>query len=187
MVDPAIFRQRDRPRRSRPLLRVTLGEVLRRRRLEQGRTLADVARIARVSMPYLSELERGRKEASSEILAALCEALRIELPDLLAEVRSDLVHGRDHRQPVLRLDSIRAGRLPSQVRDGPGDLASAPDAQGGQTDMRPGLSHPLPGPAGPLPGPGDALPGTLPAPGDMLQDLSRAIRGSGDVMCRLAA
>ncbi len=163
MVDPAIFRQRDRPRRSRPLLRTTLGEVLRRTRLEQGRTLADVARIARVSMPYLSELERGRKEASSEILAAICEALRIELPDLLAEVRSDLVHGRDHRQPVLRLDSIRGGRLPSQVRDGPGD------------------------PAGTLPGPSDTLPDALSAPGDTLQDLSRAIGGSGDVVCRLAA
>ena len=58
-----------------PLLRTTVGEVLRRLRLEQGRTLADVASAAKVSMPYLSELERGRKEASSEILAAICTAL----------------------------------------------------------------------------------------------------------------
>jgi transcriptional regulator with XRE-family HTH domain len=183
MADPAVFRQRDRPRRSRPLLRTTLGEVLRRTRLEQSRTLADVARIARVSMPYLSELERGRKEASSEILAAICEALRIELPDLLAEVRNDLVHGRDHRQPVLRLDSIRGGRLPSQVSDGHGDPGGAPDALGSPSDMLPGPSHPLPDPAGTLPGPSD----TLSAPGDTLRDLSRAIRGSGDVVCRLAA
>ena len=64
--------------------------MLRRSRLEQRRTLADVARDARVSVPYLSEVERGRKEASSEVLAAVCDALRIELSDLLAEVGRDL-------------------------------------------------------------------------------------------------
>ena len=63
---------------AQPLLRTTLGYLLRRARWEQNRTLADVARAARVSLPYLSELERGRKEASSEILAAVCGALRIE-------------------------------------------------------------------------------------------------------------
>ena len=76
--------------RATPLLRTMVGDVLRRMRHEQGRTLADVARAARVSMPYLSEVERGRKEASSEILAALCGALDIELGDLLAEVGRDL-------------------------------------------------------------------------------------------------
>ena len=81
-------------RRPRPLLRTTLGEVLRRTRLEQGRTLSDVAHAARVSMPYLSEVERGRKEASSEVLAAVCEALRIELSDVLTEVGRDLAQER---------------------------------------------------------------------------------------------
>ena len=57
----------------------------------QRRTLADVAREARVSTQYLSELERGRKEASSEVLAALCRALRLDLTDLLAEVRDDVL------------------------------------------------------------------------------------------------
>jgi hypothetical protein len=57
---------RREPDRPQPLLRTALGTVLRRIRLEQGRTLAAVARVARVSMPYLSELERGRKEASSD-------------------------------------------------------------------------------------------------------------------------
>lgn len=95
-----IFEPRPRPR---PLLRTTLGEVLRRTRLDQGRTLADVAQSARVSMPYLSELERGRKEASSEILAALCDALGLELSELLAEVRRDLV--LDREAVVIRLDS----------------------------------------------------------------------------------
>ena len=74
----------------RPLLRTTLGDVLRRIRLDQGRTLADVAAAGRISMQYLSELERGLKEASSEILAAICDALEVDLPDVLAEVGRDL-------------------------------------------------------------------------------------------------
>src|SRR6202451_796216 len=85
MLHPLVGSQEERDRPARPLLRTTLGEVLRRRRLEQGRTLADVARAATVSMQYLSELERGRKEASSEVLAAICDALEAELPDVLAE------------------------------------------------------------------------------------------------------
>jgi transcriptional regulator with XRE-family HTH domain len=91
-------------RRSRPLLRRLVGDVLRRNRLEQRRTLADVARNARVSKPYLSEVERGRKEASSEVLAAVCDALRIDLSDLLAEVGRDLMKDR---APVIRLDTAR--------------------------------------------------------------------------------
>ena len=87
--------------RPRPLLRTMLGDVLRRTRLEQGRTLADVARAARVSMPYLSEVERGRKEVSSEILAAICDALRIDLADLLAEVGSDLAGAARRARPRL--------------------------------------------------------------------------------------
>ncbi|MDP9791810.1 transcriptional regulator with XRE-family HTH domain [Catenuloplanes nepalensis] len=73
-----------------PLLRRIIGSVLRRLRLAQGRTLQDVARDADVSLPYLSEIERGRKEASSEILAAICRALGIGLGDLLDEARREL-------------------------------------------------------------------------------------------------
>src|SRR6476646_8488780 len=90
----------------RPLLRTKLGGVLRRRRLAQGRTLADVARAAKVSMPYLSEVERGRKEASSEVLAAVCDALRIELADLVATTGRDLVDDSNRRTRVLRLEAI---------------------------------------------------------------------------------
>jgi transcriptional regulator with XRE-family HTH domain len=79
------------PNGRRPLLRKLVGDVLRRHRREQQRTLADVAQDARVSVQYLSEIERGRKEASSEVLGAVCGALRIELADLLAAVRHDLV------------------------------------------------------------------------------------------------
>ena len=50
-------------------------------------------------MPYLSELERGRKEASSEVLAAICDALRIDLSDLLAEVARDLAADRARAAP----------------------------------------------------------------------------------------
>ncbi|MBG0567221.1 helix-turn-helix domain-containing protein [Actinoplanes aureus] len=93
--------------RPRPLLRTLLGEVLRRRRLEQERTLAEVARDACVSVQYLSEVERGRKEASSEIVAAVCDSLGIGLADLLAEVGRDLTV---HRAPVLRLETARLRR-----------------------------------------------------------------------------
>ncbi len=99
--------------RPRPLLRTTIGEVLRRTRRAQGRTLADVSRAARVSVPYLSELERGRKEASSEVLAAICDALRIDLPELLAVVGRELAGKR--AATVIRLDSVRGGAAASPV------------------------------------------------------------------------
>jgi transcriptional regulator with XRE-family HTH domain len=67
--------------------------VLRRERLAQGRTLKEVAEAARISMPYLSELERGRKEASSEVLAAAARALGLSLGDLLVRVHSHLASG----------------------------------------------------------------------------------------------
>src|SRR5438270_4547121 len=72
------------------LFRRLLGDVLRRHRQRQGRTLRDVAAAARISLGYLSEVERGRKEASSELLASLCEALGISLADVLAEVSTDI-------------------------------------------------------------------------------------------------
>jgi transcriptional regulator with XRE-family HTH domain len=67
-----------------------VGDVLRRERLAQERTLKDVAEAARISMPYLSELERGRKEASSEVLAAAARALGLGLTDLLGLVQGEL-------------------------------------------------------------------------------------------------
>ncbi|WP_345143809.1 helix-turn-helix transcriptional regulator, partial [Streptomyces mexicanus] len=67
-----------------PLWRDLVGDVLRRERLGQERTLKDVADAARISVPYLSEIERGRKEASSEVLAAAAQGLGLGLGDLLA-------------------------------------------------------------------------------------------------------
>lgn len=101
--------------RPRPLLRRTLGEVLRRNRQAQGRTLSDVARTARVSMQYLSELERGVKEASSEVLAALCDALDIDLADLLDEVGRALVEDRERGATVVRMEVIRTRQRSSRA------------------------------------------------------------------------
>lgn len=65
------------------LLRESVGEVLREARMTQGRTLREVSDSARVSLGYLSEVERGRKEASSELLNAICAALQVPLSELL--------------------------------------------------------------------------------------------------------
>jgi transcriptional regulator with XRE-family HTH domain len=93
----------------RPLLRSVLGDVLRRTRRRQHRTLADVAAAARVSVPYLSEVERGRKEVSSEVLAAICDdGLRVRLSDVLAEIGRELAADQERRARVERIEAIRA-------------------------------------------------------------------------------
>src|SRR6185369_7893617 len=75
------------------LLREAIGDRLRHARTNQRRTLRDISRAARVSLGYLSEVERGQKEASSELLASICDALEVELADLLAEVSTSLREG----------------------------------------------------------------------------------------------
>lgn len=72
------------------LLRRMLGDALRRRRRDQRRTLREVSSAARVSLGYLSEVERGQKEASSELLASICDALGVRLADILREVSDEL-------------------------------------------------------------------------------------------------
>lgn len=72
------------------LFRRLLGEVLRSQRMRQGRTLRQVSADARVSLGYISEIERGHKEASSELLASICAALDVPLSEILSEV-SDAV------------------------------------------------------------------------------------------------
>lgn len=76
------------------LLRHAIGHVLRSRRMLLGRTLRDVARDSQVSLPYLSEIERGRKEPSSEIVEAVCAVLRLDVDELLLEAARVLVGGR---------------------------------------------------------------------------------------------
>ena len=72
------------------LLRQVVGEQLRARRKRQGRTLREVSRLAQVSLGYLSEVERGHKEPSSELLASICRALDATLSDLLIDVAAEL-------------------------------------------------------------------------------------------------
>jgi transcriptional regulator with XRE-family HTH domain len=72
------------------LLRESVGHALRRARTEQSRTLRDVARDARVSLGYLSEVERGQKEASSELLNSILEALGLTLGSLMRDVTLEI-------------------------------------------------------------------------------------------------
>jgi len=72
------------------LLRTHIGSVLRDARITQGRTLRDVAASANISLGYLSEVERGQKEASSELLNAICLALDLSLIHVIATVQSSI-------------------------------------------------------------------------------------------------
>ena len=74
------------------LVREVLGDALRRVRIAQGRTLREVSGSARVSLGYLSEVERGRKEASSELLNAICGALAVPLSEVLSDAAVQLAH-----------------------------------------------------------------------------------------------
>ena len=104
------------------LLRQLLGDVLRRLRIRQGRTLREVSASARVSLGYLSEVERGRKEASSELLAAICAALDTPLSQVFREVSDNFALAELQSEPVLgapREPGLRvpADRVPVEVPD----------------------------------------------------------------------
>ncbi|MFE5601859.1 helix-turn-helix domain-containing protein [Streptomyces coelicoflavus] len=107
---PPVPPERRPPTVREPLWRDLVGDVLRRERLDQERTLKEVAEAARISMPYLSEVERGRKEASSEVLAAAAGALGLGLGDLLARAQGELV------RLTSRHTGARAGRDTSGAR-----------------------------------------------------------------------
>ncbi|QSR30901.1 transcriptional regulator [Nocardioides sp. S5] len=68
------------------LFRRLLGDVLRGARMQRGMTLRELSAQARVSLGYISEIERGQKEASSELLASLCQAMDLPLSDVLRDV-----------------------------------------------------------------------------------------------------
>ena len=85
------------------LLRTHIGAALRAARVKQGRTLRDVAKSARVSLGYLSEVERGHKEASSELLNAICSALDLPLSKLLSDVTTVVVASES---PVIALQVV---------------------------------------------------------------------------------
>ncbi len=100
------------------LFRRQLGDVLRGERMRRGMTLRELSSGARISLGYISEIERGQKEASSELLASLCEALEVPLSAVLREV-SDTVATEEARilaeaaveQPFLAAPSARTGAV----------------------------------------------------------------------------
>ncbi len=80
------------------IFRRLLGDVLRSARMQRGMTLRELSARARVSLGYISEIERGQKEASSELLASLCEAMDLPLSDVLRDVADavaieEIAHG----------------------------------------------------------------------------------------------
>jgi transcriptional regulator with XRE-family HTH domain len=144
------------------LLREAIGDRLRHARTTQRRTLREVSRAARVSLGYLSEVERGRKEASSELLAAICDALELPLADLLHLVATDVsavdVHTVDDVTVPAGSGAVDAARLRAGAEPGVSSL------QGGRmvpavvgTDLadlrlQPVLSHRLATPITPRSG-----------------------------------
>jgi transcriptional regulator with XRE-family HTH domain len=109
------------------LLRHLLGDALRRLRLRQGRTLREVSAAARVSLGYLSEVERGQKEASSELLSSICSALGTPLSQVLREVSDNFALAELQHEPVLtgaREPQPASGSPARQAVPGPGSAAS---------------------------------------------------------------
>ncbi|TGO05900.1 helix-turn-helix domain-containing protein [Serinibacter arcticus] len=94
------------------LLRRELGDVLRDVRLAQSKTLREVSAAARVSLGYLSEIERGQKEASSELLSSVCDALDIPLWALLREVSDRIATAEGVRIPDTVPDELEASVRP---------------------------------------------------------------------------
>ena len=101
------------------LIRRLLGDVLRRKRQDEGRTLRQLAAAARISPGYLSEIERGQKEPSSELLAAICDALDARLSDVLREVSIELAAA----ELAAQLESERISAPVPTARVGTGNQA----------------------------------------------------------------
>ena len=109
-----------------PVLRQVVGDTLRALRMRQRRTLREVSTTARVSLGYLSEVERGQKEPSSELLAAICSALDVELSELFAEVS----------QTLRREEKLALANRVAVVGAGAGRMSAAPTVDAGTAQMR---------------------------------------------------
>ena len=107
------------------LVRRLLGDVLRGRRQRSGRTLRQLAATARVSPGYLSEVERGQKEPSSELLAAICDALEVKLSDVLLELSTELAAA----ELAAEIEAAELGRLVPADGRTPQRVAMPPGAQ----------------------------------------------------------
>ncbi|MDT7787969.1 MAG: hypothetical protein QOF58_6388 [Pseudonocardiales bacterium] len=123
------------------LLREAIGDRLRHARTNQRRTLREVSRTARVSLGYLSEVERGRKEASSELLAAICDALELPLSELLHHVASDI--GAVSQTPDTVPDTVPSGRSERGKLEGGRVLPSTLSDDLSDLRLQPMLSHRL--------------------------------------------
>ena len=124
------------------LLRQLLGDVLRRMRVRQGRTLREVSASARVSLGYLSEVERGRKEASSELLAAICSALDTPLSQVFREVSDNFALAELQNEPVLSGALREPGlRIPGERRPVERAAVEVPEAAGPMDDGLDGLGQ----------------------------------------------
>lgn len=91
------------------LWRELLGQQLRLARVSQKRTMRDVAGSANIALGYLSELERGRKEASSELLGAICQALNLKVSDVLAQAALE-AHDREVAASVVRALPVKSNK-----------------------------------------------------------------------------
>ncbi|WP_010524803.1 helix-turn-helix domain-containing protein [Nesterenkonia sp. F] len=106
------------------VMRQEIGDVLRSIRQAEGRTLRDVSHGARVSLGYLSEVERGQKEASSELLASICDALDVPLSAMLGQVAERVAVAEGLRVPDTVPTEFQREFAPGAVPDGvPDDLA----------------------------------------------------------------
>lgn len=97
------------------LLRRVIGDALRTRRQGQHRTLREVSSAANVSLGYLSEIERGHKEPSSELLAAICDALGARLSELLREVSDTVALAEQMPGVLVPVQDEPAGQQPASV------------------------------------------------------------------------
>ncbi|QWF77046.1 helix-turn-helix domain-containing protein [Amycolatopsis sp. CA-230715] len=113
------------------LLREAIGDRLRHARTNQRRTLRDISRAARVSLGYLSEVERGQKEASSELLASICDALELPLGELLHHVAADVSALSEVEVAPLPETAEHAERGEAAARERKGADASAGEFEGG--------------------------------------------------------
>jgi transcriptional regulator with XRE-family HTH domain len=111
------------------LLRRVIGDALRARRQSQHRTLREVSTAANVSLGYLSEIERGQKEASSELLAAICDALGAQLSELLREVSQTVEVAENHTAAPIRPNAPAPSAVVGPVRRDVGHPVSGRDRQ----------------------------------------------------------
>jgi transcriptional regulator with XRE-family HTH domain len=152
------------------LLRHLLGDVLRRLRLRQGRTLREVSAAARVSLGYLSEVERGQKEASSELLAAICTALGTPLSQVFREVSDNFALAELQHEPVLTGSREPSLELPEGERLG---------------SPVPALGSPVPALGSPVPALGSPGTDSRPRAQPLAFGEAPRIRGADDAASRL--